>query len=497
MQLLIVEEQLRDARSHHLQYLRTIRNAALELGVDVVVAASVDFAEQKNFAFSAVPVLSDLSRLASSGAGGRWQRHGTLARNILANAGAVRRLVLSLGPFDSLFCLTAWWPQMAMLLIAKWGMFGKLPPIRLLFVNYPKMGKPVNAQFQLVRLLVRLLGKNVSLFAETKYARQAWEEFLGRPVHYVVHTVMPAELAEKNFESGNAEKLKREGTTNHTNLHERGEKRGAWSVERGDEAGLTTEDTEVAGPCLDKPSGAAFSNPFTSELAQDSENPSLTRSASGPASPATSYSLPVTAPEVPLLDAGRSTLDAPVKPVVFGFYGFARHEQGVDVLMRALEILKDQGEVDAEFRIVWPKAFQMPDGAWIDREMFGHLGANVRFFENPLSPADYLREFLETDWLILPYRVASYEGRCSRISIEACVMGIPVIYTKGTDLEEVMRSHGEGIGVTEEDAGALASAIRLAVQQNWVFQEKAAEKQAHASAIFSGRSFLEAILGKN
>ena len=51
------------------------------------------------------------------------------------------------------------------------------------------------------------------------------------------------------------------GTTNHTNLHERGE----------------------AGPCLDKPSGAAFSNPFTSELARDSENTSLTRSASGPA----------------------------------------------------------------------------------------------------------------------------------------------------------------------------------------------------------------------
>jgi hypothetical protein len=49
------------------------------------------------------------------------------------------------------------------------------------------------------------------------------------------------------------------GTTKITKLHERGE----------------------AGPCLDKPSGAAFSNPFTSELARDSENTSLTRSADG------------------------------------------------------------------------------------------------------------------------------------------------------------------------------------------------------------------------
>ena len=38
-----------------------------------------------------------------------------------------------------------------------------------------------------------------------------------------------------------------------------------------------------AGPCLDKPSGAAFSNPSKSELARDSGNTSLTRSANGPA----------------------------------------------------------------------------------------------------------------------------------------------------------------------------------------------------------------------
>jgi glycosyltransferase involved in cell wall biosynthesis len=49
---------------------------------------------------------------------------------------------------------------------------------------------------------------------------------------------------------------------------------------------------------LDKPSGAVFSNPFTSELARVSENTSPTRSASDPASSlATSYSRPVTAPQ--------------------------------------------------------------------------------------------------------------------------------------------------------------------------------------------------------
>ena len=57
-----------------------------------------------------------------------------------------------------------------------------------------------------------------------------------------------------------------------------------------------TADTErEACKRLDKPSGAAFSNPSTSELAWDSENTSLTRSASEPASlPKTSHSLPAT-----------------------------------------------------------------------------------------------------------------------------------------------------------------------------------------------------------
>jgi hypothetical protein len=58
------------------------------------------------------------------------------------------------------------------------------------------------------------------------------------------------------------------------------------SVERGGEEILTTEDTEgteEAEACLDKPSGDAFSNPSPSELARDSENSLLTRSARGPA----------------------------------------------------------------------------------------------------------------------------------------------------------------------------------------------------------------------
>ena len=79
----------------------------------------------------------------------------------------------------------------------------------------------------------------------------------------------------------------------------KGEKGGAGSRELGEEEDLTTDNTDGhgwggAGPCLDKPNGAAFSNPFTSELARDAENSSLTRSASGHAGAA----------ELPRTDSG-------------------------------------------------------------------------------------------------------------------------------------------------------------------------------------------------
>jgi len=45
----------------------------------------------------------------------------------------------------------------------------------------------------------------------------------------------------------------------------------------------TDEKKQSRALCLDKPSGGAFSNPFTSQLARDSENTSPTRSASSPA----------------------------------------------------------------------------------------------------------------------------------------------------------------------------------------------------------------------
>jgi glycosyltransferase involved in cell wall biosynthesis len=534
MRVLIVEEVLGSFQSHHYAYQSAIATGAQELRVNLDLLINIKAAGlELNFPMAgrnppraALRTMSALSMGGEDGIANRPKRFFVLAWNVWANVLAVRRVLRKEPRYDVILCPTTWMPHVVMFLLLSLLEGKRLGNLCLLFVRYPKIGERQPRAFRAIKRWINLLcavHPRTRILAETKYAQRSWGELLGRPVGYVVHPVEAAQpprtdcgeqrTGEKSGEfvhkssggegSGSTSpigesscagakpelpvcKQGRGGghdlTTNHSKLHERGEKRGAGSgelVEGSFEPPITLIDNDKdkeAGQRLASQAGAAFSNPFTSELARDSENTSLTRSACAPASlPATSY----------------PPLATSASPVVFGFYGFARHEQGVDVLMRALEILKDKGELDAEFRIVWPKAFQMPDGSWMDREMFGHLGANARFFENPLSPEDYLRELSETDWLILPYRVGSYEGRCSRISIEACVMAIPVIYTKGTDLEEVVRSHGEGIGVPEEDADALANAIRLALQENRAIKEKAVAKQAGAQANFSGMHFLK------
>jgi glycosyltransferase involved in cell wall biosynthesis len=101
----------------------------------------------------------------------------------------------------------------------------------------------------------------------------------------------------------------------------------------GEHGGLVCSE---AVPCLDKPSGAAFSNPSPSELTRDSENTSLIRSADGPASePGASDSRLATAPEALSLDSGRSTLDqqTAAKPQL----RLIRHEVSAGYIVRRNE----------------------------------------------------------------------------------------------------------------------------------------------------------------
>ena len=105
-------------------------------------------------------------------------------------------------------------------------------------------------------------------------------------------------------------------TTNHTNLHERGEK--VSTTDDSDIHGfLKSQQGDAQGTCA----GASEPDSLSSELADSPVSESPTRSESAPApSPATSYAPPVTAPQALSLDSRPSTLDSSTPPAEW--YGF-------------------------------------------------------------------------------------------------------------------------------------------------------------------------------
>jgi glycosyltransferase involved in cell wall biosynthesis len=177
------------------------------------------------------------------------------------------------------------------------------------------------------------------------------------------------------------------------------------------------------------------------------------------------------------------------RTVTFGSYGFARYEQGSDTLLKALDLVTAGNEVDAEFHVVWPSGFTLQDGSPFDRDQFPKLSGKVYFQSVPFRSDEYAHRLANTDWLILPYRPSSYKGRCSRVAIEACVMGIPAIYTTGTDLEEVISNFGAGLAVEPDNPEQLAAAIKMAVSASAEFHERAKAMRKRAAEAFSGRKF--------
>jgi hypothetical protein len=194
----------------------------------------------------------------------------------------------------------------------------------------------------------------------------------------------------------------------------------------------------------------------------------------------------------PMSSSGRETGRRPV----FGFYGFARHEQGADVLLNALKKLESDGTFpDADFHFVWPRGFHLPDGQWIDPDSAPELHGKVTFYRQPLVGDRYRDMLARTDWIVLPYRSDSYAGRCSRVSIEACCLGIPGIYATGTHLEEVFRRFGSGIAVRENDPEALAASILEAFHGTAAFRRQAEARMASAREFFSPAAFWRCLEG--
>lgn len=174
----------------------------------------------------------------------------------------------------------------------------------------------------------------------------------------------------------------------------------------------------------------------------------------------------------------------------YACFGFARHEKGTDLLKAAIEkLLIDDIHFQNKFLIQWTDTFRMPDGTDCGPGELLISSDKVIVINSALNEVEYNKLLQDTSCMILPYRNSSYYARVSRVAIEAVCLGIPIIYTKNSWLEELVVEYGTGIGIDDENVEQLVNALFEMVEKFSFYKEHALNKAEKARTYFSPEFF--------
>ena len=200
---------------------------------------------------------------------------------------------------------------------------------------------------------------------------------------------------------------------------------------------------------MDKPSGAAFSNLSTSELARDSETTSLNRSADATASsPATSCS-PLATPSSP--------------DVVFLAFGFIRDNKNLDLVIRALVSCPEA------YLVVMGKAQSQKDKpVSFYLNLAKELGVETRVkFYDAFVPDEKLGSyFAAADVVVLTYD-GTFHSQSGVLNVAARARR-PVLASSGeSPLKDCVQKYNLGVFVAPDSEDAIARGMKQVASDEW------------------------------
>jgi glycosyltransferase involved in cell wall biosynthesis len=170
----------------------------------------------------------------------------------------------------------------------------------------------------------------------------------------------------------------------------------------------------------------------------------------------------------------RPVKSSPAGTPVMGTLGRLHVNKGIDVMVRALAILKAQG-VDATLKI----AGDGPEMPHLTRLIIDEgISDRVSFAGWIDEPADYLHGL---DLFVLPSRVEPF----GLVVAESMAAGVPVVATDIDGPQEILQHGALGQLCTADDPAALTAAIRSALGDWPATLDKARKAQAHALSQFS------------
>jgi glycosyltransferase involved in cell wall biosynthesis len=164
-------------------------------------------------------------------------------------------------------------------------------------------------------------------------------------------------------------------------------------------------------------------------------------------------------------------------PPIIMMFGDLRHNKGVDVLLRAAALLRDN---DVSFRVLIAGAPSVDPRPYLELAHALRLGGNVEFRLAYVDEAAVTTYFRAATIMALPYRTIDQ----SLVAISAMSLGRALVATRIAGLEETIGQAQAGLLVPVDDPQATADAIKR------LLTDEALRRRCEAN----GRRFADAAL---
>jgi glycosyltransferase involved in cell wall biosynthesis len=159
------------------------------------------------------------------------------------------------------------------------------------------------------------------------------------------------------------------------------------------------------------------------------------------------------------------------------------------------QVLEKNPDIPARFAFQWVEDFTDDAGRTCCLDPWLERNPKVEVIRRYFGEQEYAGFLARTDVMLLPYRLP-YQLRVSRVLIEAMLLGLPVVATRGTTLADQAGEFGAAVLCDDGSADSLASAIIEASAEHSALQLLAEKKAQAAGRHFSIAGFRQIIAAR-
>lgn len=183
--------------------------------------------------------------------------------------------------------------------------------------------------------------------------------------------------------------------------------------------------------------------------------------------------------------------------VALAFLGVAIIEKGFDVLIDEISFMKDmfyERKINLTVQCNIVKSSPILEKSKNKLLSLANSIIGLKVIEGALSSAQFHDVLCSADILIFPYKPEIYKYIQSGVFTQALTLGKVVIVTEGTLIASELERYGSGIAYKSGVTGALAEAIKMAVNNIGTMKEKAQRTKDLYYQIHNPRRYVDLLL---